>query len=423
MSLNTTERRTRASNATRHPGAIVLEAQVKRCTKAEIAADNEAQRQAQATSDTISKAVLGRIATLEAEMEAKQTQVLSSKPSAIRPKPKACTHTKSQAGDTVPEAVEGDAEGASAEGPVAVEDPVVGADVEEFDEDASEDGEGDSAMQRRVSRRPVKSSFREKVKEAHRMLDQPSSNRHEDKKMTPARRNQTASKGNLLTTKASLTGLVRNWASAVVPSSSSKGPGTPARTPTNSNTALSGFKAQSATTHTSGALIPLTPGNSVVLDTSGICIGLGEGDDEIYECPVGTKGNVNLKGEDARKRLLSITDEDDNIMLPLSHGEEFELDPAMGIDSDIEIVDADSGIDEACTHNAPPKFKKSIGRSIRTTDSATNFDIIGMSTGQPMSAHIDFSAIDPWADIGYSAYYPWAHFAFGDQLIGALGEN
>jgi hypothetical protein len=46
-----------------------------------------------------------------------------------------------------------------------------------------------------------------------------------------------------------------------------------------------------------------------------------------------------------------------------------------------------------------------------------------MSTGQPMLAHIDFSAIDPWADIGYSAYYPWAHFAFGDQLIGALGEN
>jgi hypothetical protein len=33
-------------------------------------------------------------------------------------------------------------------------------------------------------------------------------------------------------------------------------------------------------------------------------------------------------------------------------------------------------------------------------DQATNFDIIGMSTGQPMSAHIDFSAIDPWADIG-----------------------
>ncbi|KIJ04496.1 hypothetical protein PAXINDRAFT_22215 [Paxillus involutus ATCC 200175] len=33
-------------------------------------------------------------------------------------------------------------------------------------------------------------------------------------------------------------------------------------------------------------------------------------------------------------------------------------------------------------------------------DQATNFNIIGMSTGQPMSAHIDFSAIDPWADIG-----------------------
>ncbi|KIJ07271.1 hypothetical protein PAXINDRAFT_19532 [Paxillus involutus ATCC 200175] len=413
MSSNTTERRTRASNATRHPGAIVLEAQIKRRTKAEIAADNETQRQAQATSDAVSKAVLVRIATLETEMEAKKTQVLSSKPSATRPKPKVRTRTKIQAEDTIPEAVEapgdGQAEGAHVAGPV--EDPVA-TEVEEFDEDESEDGEANDGMQRRVSRRPVKSSFRERVNDTHRMLDQLPKNGHEE---IHAARSQTAAltestlyflniTSNRSTTKASLTGLVRNWASAVVPPASSKG--TPSRALTGSNTGIRS-KPRSTTTYTSGALIPLTPANSVV-DTSSFCIaGLGEGEDDIYEHPVGIKGDVNLKGKDARKSLVSIAgDEDDNIMLPLSQsikqsqrststtsklkrkasdtislssesGEEFELDhtgidgPTMGIDSDIEIVDADSGVDhdEASTYHAPPKFKKSVERSIRTTDS------------------------------------------------------
>ncbi|KIK78593.1 hypothetical protein PAXRUDRAFT_28578 [Paxillus rubicundulus Ve08.2h10] len=156
---------------------------------------------------------------------------------------------------------------------------------------------------------------------------------------------------NCSTTKAPLTGLVQNWPSAVVPPNSSKGPGTRACTPTNLNTALSGFKVQLATTHSSGALVPLLPVNSVILDTSGICIGLGEGDNEIYECPVG------IKVSDA---------------ISLSYGgEEFELDPAMGIESNIEIVDANSRIDEACTQNVPPKFKKSVRCPINTTDSTT----------------------------------------------------
>jgi hypothetical protein len=43
------------------------------------------------------------------------------------------------------------------------------------------------------------------------------------------------------------------------------------------------------------------PANSVA-DTSKICItGIGEGEDDIYDHPIGVKGDVNLKGGDARK--------------------------------------------------------------------------------------------------------------------------
>ncbi|KIJ16077.1 hypothetical protein PAXINDRAFT_155234 [Paxillus involutus ATCC 200175] len=263
-------------------------------------------------SETVSKAVLARIATLETEMEAKKTQVLSSKASATRPKPKVRTRTRNQAEDIIPEAVEAseDAEGATrtVEGPV--EDPVATeVPVDEFDEDTSEDGEGDNGMQQRVSKRPAKSNFRERVKEAHRMLDQPSNDGHEAKKLIHAAGRQTASKGNSFTTttKASLTGLVRNWASAVVPSSSSKG--TPHAPRASANHAVTGLRSKepSTTTRTSGAIVPPTPAHSVA-DTSSVCIaGLGEGEDDLYEHPVGTKCNVDLKGKDARKVKCSIT--------------------------------------------------------------------------------------------------------------------
>ncbi|KIK76224.1 hypothetical protein PAXRUDRAFT_28988, partial [Paxillus rubicundulus Ve08.2h10] len=287
---------------------------------------------------------------------------------------------QTKAEETIPEAVEalgdGQAKGAHVAGPV--EDSVAtDSEAEEFDEDASEDGEANDGMQRRLSRQPVKLSFRERVKEAHRMLDQPPKNVHEEIHTACS---QTASKGNLLSK------------------------GTPSCALTGSNISIQS-KSWSTTTHTSGALIPLMPVNTVV-DTSSVCIaGLGEGEDDIYEHPVGIKGNVNLKGKDARKSLVSIAgDEDDNIMLPLSlsikqsqrstsmtsklkrkaldtislsSGEEFELDdtgidgPTTGIDSDIEIVDANSRVDhdEASTYNAPPKFKKSVKHSIHTTHS------------------------------------------------------
>jgi hypothetical protein len=67
-------------------------------------------------------------------------------------------------------------------------------------------------------------------------------------------------------------------------------------------------------------------------------------------------------------------------VISLSSGEESEPDhtgidgPTIGIDANMEIVDANSGIDEASAHNAPPKFKKSVKCSICTTDSVSAFD-------------------------------------------------
>ncbi|KIK79839.1 hypothetical protein PAXRUDRAFT_16112 [Paxillus rubicundulus Ve08.2h10] len=412
MSLNITKRHTRASNATRHPGAIILEAQVKRRTKAEIAADDEAQHQAQAMSDSVSKAVLAQIATLEAEMEAKQTQVLSSKPSATRPKPKARIRTKSQAGKTIPEAVEGDAKGVECSVP---EDTMAGADVEAFGEDASEDGEANDGKKRRVSRRPGKSSFREKVKEAHRILDQPLNNGHEDKKTTHAVHNQISVltestlyflniTSNHSTTKASLTGLVRNWASAVVPSNISKG--TPSCTAR--DTAPTKSKALSTTTHSSNALAPLTPVNSVA-DASSLCIaGLEEGEDDIYEHSISIKGNVNSKGDDTRKSLLlSIANEDDNFTskqsqhststrlkrkvsntISLSSREEFELDrtgmddSTMGIDSDIEIT----GIVKLSESEVKAPLVKKVKTDVKIKTEPVESTTVPSGSGHPLKA-------------------------------------
>ncbi|KIJ08242.1 hypothetical protein PAXINDRAFT_102642 [Paxillus involutus ATCC 200175] len=47
----------------------------------------------------------------------------------------------------------------------------------------------------------------------------------------------------------------------------------------------------------------------------------------------------------------------------------------------VEIVDANSGIDEASTYNAPPKFKKSAEHLIRTTDST----VVKLSENKPPS--------------------------------------
>ncbi|KAH7886491.1 hypothetical protein F5I97DRAFT_1926738 [Phlebopus sp. FC_14] len=150
--------------------------------------------------------------------------------------------------------------------------------------------------------------------------------------------------------KASFQGLIKNWASVIVPSAGSK----EISSCITANVAPS--RAPLTITHTSSTLIPSTPVNSVVETSSIYVAGLKEGEDNTYEHSVSIRDNV--KGEDARKSLLSIADEGD-IMLPLFQKELVPdhtgvNDPTMEIDSDIELIDTDFS-------NAPLKFNKSIG--------------------------------------------------------------
>ncbi|KIJ07943.1 hypothetical protein PAXINDRAFT_18887 [Paxillus involutus ATCC 200175] len=86
-------------------------------------------------------------------------------------------------------------------------------------------------------------------------------------------------------------------------------------------------------------------------------------------------------------------------------------DALMAVEADVLKIDQRRAYDIITWHldrtledRDPPPLRMILYHPIMyqiwECDQATNFDIIGMSTGQPMSAHIDFSAIDPWANIG-----------------------
>ncbi|KAF8839249.1 hypothetical protein BDN67DRAFT_1012433, partial [Paxillus ammoniavirescens] len=200
-------------------------------------------------------------------------------------------------------------------------------------------------------------------------------------------------------TKAALPGLVKNWASAVVPSTCASARPEPSHT-TSSHVPLSvsskGLSTKTRTTSKSSLALPRTPANSVTDLSRPPIGGLGEGDseDDIYEGPVGIGAKANVRGKSMRKNLLLIADEDDELTpllsqsmeesqhttwrrlkrkasdtISLSSTEELKPDdgPFTGIDSNVKLVD------EASPHNAPPRFKKSTTstRSIRTTDSTS----------------------------------------------------
>ncbi|KAF8833002.1 hypothetical protein BDN67DRAFT_986315 [Paxillus ammoniavirescens] len=315
-------------------------------------------------SDSVSKQVLTQIVTLEAEMEMKKAQVLSSKPLATHPKPRVRRRTQKTAEDEILEGADGDTEGATllgqAEDPVAA-DPTTSADMGLFDEDPSED-EVDNGTQKRAVGQPVKSTFKERL-----------NNGHEDQKSPGSTTgcSQVTGKGNLVATKAALPGLVKNWASAVVPSTCTSARPEPSHT-TSSHVPLSvsskGLLTKTRTTSKSSLTLPQTPANSVTDLSRPPIGGLGEGDsaDDIYEGPVGIGAKADVRGKSMRKNLLLIADEDDELTLPLSQSmeesqhttwrrlkrkasntislsstEELKPDdgPFTGIDSDVKLVD------------------------------------------------------------------------------------
>ncbi|KAG1883847.1 hypothetical protein F4604DRAFT_1677553 [Suillus subluteus] len=83
----TPARRTRASNATAHPGAILLQARKPRRTTEEVAAAREEKAAKAAAQAAAAEAGAKRVAGIELEMEVKQTSVLTRKVKGVRPRP------------------------------------------------------------------------------------------------------------------------------------------------------------------------------------------------------------------------------------------------------------------------------------------------------------------------------------------------
>ncbi|KAG1882349.1 hypothetical protein F4604DRAFT_1921498 [Suillus subluteus] len=79
--------RTRASNATAHPGAILLQARKPRRTTEEVAAAREEKAAKAAAQAAAAEAGAKRVASIELEMEVKQTSVLTRKVKGVRPRP------------------------------------------------------------------------------------------------------------------------------------------------------------------------------------------------------------------------------------------------------------------------------------------------------------------------------------------------
>ncbi|KAG2106173.1 uncharacterized protein F5147DRAFT_653929 [Suillus discolor] len=89
MSTTDIPRRTRPSNATARPGQIVLNAQVKRHTKAQKNADDLAAKEAKELKEAQVEEGLKRLAGMQNEMEKAQEELLTMKAIPIRPKPRA----------------------------------------------------------------------------------------------------------------------------------------------------------------------------------------------------------------------------------------------------------------------------------------------------------------------------------------------
>jgi hypothetical protein len=89
MSTTDIPRRTRASNATKRPGQIVLDAQIQKRSKVQKERDDLAIKEAKEAKDTAVQNGLERMAGIQVEMEAVQAAVLTKKVTPVRPKPRA----------------------------------------------------------------------------------------------------------------------------------------------------------------------------------------------------------------------------------------------------------------------------------------------------------------------------------------------
>ncbi|KAG1896852.1 uncharacterized protein F5891DRAFT_1192511 [Suillus fuscotomentosus] len=99
MSTINAPRHTCPSNATTRPGQIVLDAQVKRRTKAQKNADDLALKKAKEAKEAQTQKGLERLAGMQNEMEQAQEELLTKKTAPIWPKPRARKVTKPVVGN------------------------------------------------------------------------------------------------------------------------------------------------------------------------------------------------------------------------------------------------------------------------------------------------------------------------------------
>ncbi|KAF8416782.1 hypothetical protein L210DRAFT_792273, partial [Boletus edulis BED1] len=79
-------RQTRAQNANKHPGQIVLDSQPKRRSKAQKAMDDQALKDAQVAREQAEMEAISRIADVEMRAEEEHTTTVNRPP--VRPRPR-----------------------------------------------------------------------------------------------------------------------------------------------------------------------------------------------------------------------------------------------------------------------------------------------------------------------------------------------
>ncbi|KAG1728599.1 uncharacterized protein EDB91DRAFT_1086013 [Suillus paluster] len=285
---------TYAKNATTHPGQIVLDAQLKRRTRAEKTADDQHLQAAQDAKEALAVAGLNRLAALQNEMEEAQVQSMMKKPKAVRPRPlsKEDESAPEKAGNSSKAAVLRSTE-----------------DSDLFDEGLpiNEDLEDDETKKKKKGRKNAPQSLKAAINNASNNLLGAVIAGHNQ----PCAQNLNKKGNSLPLAKSTLGGCIQNWRSTVPGSQKSElaspGGSQLASLTTTSQPPPSTIFSKSQISHTSNAtslssnaceisklLVPIiTSMSNVSEDTDDLVGGLGEDLDDWQEHDVA----VSAKGK------------------------------------------------------------------------------------------------------------------------------
>ncbi|KAG2339140.1 hypothetical protein BDR05DRAFT_1003678 [Suillus weaverae] len=211
MSTQNAPHRTRTSNATTRTGQIVLDAKIKRCTKAQKAADDLALKEAQEAQ--VQKG-LECLAGMQNEMEKAQEELLNKKAIPVQPKPRAHKATKPVArsgGDHTDNMLEADEANDLREAVETMEAT-----------DNMEDGTT-GANKRKVIKKGGKALIKDAISNMQKKINEPSSKLEGDNANNMARVSDgkdTPAPFNATTQEFALGGRVTNWISGVKPGKS-----------------------------------------------------------------------------------------------------------------------------------------------------------------------------------------------------------